>query len=427
MSPIEIATGVSSSYATRWHRVFHWFMRVAVATYVLALPLNLTSNPQTVESSARSEQVPITYFGLHIHDPIKTPWPDVQFGTLRLWDTSTRWRELEPSPGHYDFTRLDALVDIAERRGVQPILGLGLPPTWASQRPNEGPKWRPGSAAPPSDMQQWRDYVHTVVSRYKGRIAAYEVWNEANNPDFFTGDRRTLLELTKEASAIIRRDDSQALIISPNFTGKNTALRWLDDFLQDGGADYVDVIGYHFYVFPEPPEAILPLAKKVHEVMNRHHVDKPIWNTEISWLQKNTVPTGQDAAYVFRSFIVGWAAGIDRFYWYAWDEHSNISIELTDKSNRVDTSAVSGWKRATEWLLGQFVGKCEADANGTWACHVNGSAGDSYIVWNPSGPAQYTVDSQSRWTVTPLMGNPNGVSGNSVTVGFDPVKITHAP
>src|SRR5450432_137777 len=166
MSPNEIVVKLENASLGRVRRLcdrYGYSAKVLCAVCIQVIFLVSISHAQNAESTARTEQVPITYFGLHIHDPLKTSWPDVQFGTLRLWDTNTRWRELEPSPGHFDFSRLDALVDVAQRHGVQPILGLGLPPTWASQRPGEAPKWRPGSAAPPSDMQQWREYVRAVV------------------------------------------------------------------------------------------------------------------------------------------------------------------------------------------------------------------------------------------------------------------------
>jgi hypothetical protein len=125
--------------------------------------------------------------------------------------------------------------------------------------------------------------------------------------------------------------------------------------------------------------------------------------------------------------VLGWASGIDRFYWYAWDEHSNISIQFTEKDNRTERPEVNGWKRATEWLLGQYSGKCEIVSGGTWACHVAGSAGDSHIAWNPSGPGQYSPSGGgSKWMVTSITGKKSTVSGNSINVGPDPVRITRA-
>jgi len=46
------------------------------------------------------EAVPNTFFGMNPHLDVvrKAGWPVVPFGSLRLWDTNTRWFDLIPSP-----------------------------------------------------------------------------------------------------------------------------------------------------------------------------------------------------------------------------------------------------------------------------------------------------------------------------------------
>ena len=52
--------------------------------------------------------------------------------------------------------------------------------------------------------------------------------------------------------------DPQAVVVSPPATGF-PGIKWLPEFLSKGGR-YVDVIGYHFYLTPRPPEATLQLV-----------------------------------------------------------------------------------------------------------------------------------------------------------------------
>ena len=51
---------------------------------------------------ARSQTVvPPQYFGMHY---VKgQPWPTIPFGSLRLWDTDTRWQQMNPVSGVYRF------------------------------------------------------------------------------------------------------------------------------------------------------------------------------------------------------------------------------------------------------------------------------------------------------------------------------------
>ncbi len=71
---------------------------------------------------------------------------------------------------------------------------------------------------------------------------------------FWSGSTDELLTLTKEASAIIKGIDPTAIIVSPAATNNASGPSWVNEFLSKGGGQYVDVIGYHFYVNAQPPE-----------------------------------------------------------------------------------------------------------------------------------------------------------------------------
>ena len=111
-------------------------------------------------------------------------------------------------------------------------------------------------------MDDWRVYVRTVSQRYKGRIQAYEIWNEPNLKEFWTGSVEQMVTLTRVASAVIRGVDPQAIVVSPSPTSEG-GLKWLAQFLSKRGGQDVDVVGYHFYVTSKPPEAIVRLVHQV--------------------------------------------------------------------------------------------------------------------------------------------------------------------
>ena len=60
------------------------------------------------------------YFGMHIHNLVLdleqsnttvTPWPEKKIiSSIRLWDTRTRWAEIEPRPNEWHFDRMDNIV-----------------------------------------------------------------------------------------------------------------------------------------------------------------------------------------------------------------------------------------------------------------------------------------------------------------------------
>ncbi len=125
-----------------------------------------------------------------------------------------------------------------------------------------------------------------------------------------------MLELCREAYQILKEVDPTITVVSPSATGdwgSSPGVRWLDDFLSQGGGDYADVIGYHFYVMPGPPENIVPLIQKVKAVMAKYgQNDKPLWNTECGWLGDEAFSSEDKAAgYVARSYVLNWADGVD--------------------------------------------------------------------------------------------------------------------
>jgi len=129
----------------------------------LAFFLSLT--PVRADTSEKNaDPLPLTYFGLHIHrSDSGTSWPNVPFGSWRLWDSYVGWAQLEPSRGTWDFSRLDKYVAMARLTKVDILLPLAMTPQWASARPYEASPYRPGNAAEPANMDDWVRYVTTVT------------------------------------------------------------------------------------------------------------------------------------------------------------------------------------------------------------------------------------------------------------------------
>lgn len=355
----------------------------------------------------RPQPVAITYFGLHMHEAGNTTtWPEVPFGAWRLWDAYVSWSQLEPARERWDFQRLDRYLALAQKNDVELLLPLGLSPSWASARPAEKSAYGPGNAAEPRHIEDWRRYVETVALRYRGRIRGYEIWNEPNLPNFFSGSAEDVLRLAREAYRIIKRIDPNAIVVSPSVTGGQGGIPWLERYFLLGGAQYADVIGYHLYVSPQPPEAALPVIRAVQQLMAKHGVDKPLWNTEAGWVMANReaiadptmvgfdstikpLPEELAAAYVARSLILVWAAGVQRYYWYAWD---NQAMGLIEPRSKAGKPAAQAYAQTAAWLTGRILQDCRSTADGIWTCTFSYKEGTrSRVLWRPAGPLRIPV------------------------------------
>jgi hypothetical protein len=426
-------------------------MRIAlklVAVVLLGLSAGLpgsVSSPQTLTPPAAT--IPASYFGMHMHGAVMprgytgkpSPWPDLPFASWRLWDAYVTWANLEPHKGEWHFEVLDRYVQLAQQHRVDILLPLGMSPRWAAARLGGKSPYGPDiTAAPPKDLADWRDYIRKVATRYKGKIRHYEIWNEPNG-SFFDGSIDEMITLTREARAVLKEIDPDNIVVSPSAVAAS-GIPWLKEFLSRGGGKYVDVIGYHFYTndfAPHDPEAMIPIIQQIRRYMADNGLSRmPLWNTETGWYIAGCTPPGmipsqahptgsisqEDAAnYVARAYILSWAAGVARFYWYAWD---NLTFGLIDCDGRTLKPAARAYSETRQWLVGSRIVSCRSDSNGVWVCSLMHNGAPQLLVWTRNGTATYLLprDLRPRFVIS-LNGKRTRVNGLTIHVGPMPQLV----
>jgi hypothetical protein len=373
----------------------------------------------------RDVPIPDSYFSLNIlfHPLNKVPWPAVPFYGWRVWHAL--WADLEPQKGVWQFDLLDKYVDWAQQHHTEMLMLLAYSPRWASNNPANDADWYPGASGPLADMNDWKTFVRTVATRYQGRIHVYEIWNEPNRKKAWIGDVQTMADMTRAASEILKEVDSSNIVVSPAPTGPQS-IGFFKDFLSKGGGKYVDVIGYHFYLAPnDPPEAMVPLIQQVKAAMQQFGVaDKSLWDTEAGWLGDDFFSDDQQSAYVARAFILNWAAGVDRFYWYAWESHHGSQIELTRKDNATLTAAGTAFVAIQQWMTGSVMKRCQTSDNQSWVCQLDKGGRTEYLVWNAAGSSSFHFPKEWRITqMTQLSGSRSEIQGDTVSIGIQPVLL----
>jgi len=385
--------------------------KLALASLLCVLLPGRCSQTAPMHLPVRAEAVPASYFGMHIHRAdTTTPWPPLQFASLRLWDTGTTWSDIEPRRGEWRFDTLDRLVALADEHRVNVILTFGRTPLWAIAAGATAANDPYRQSSPPAHMADWQEFVTEVATRYKGRIAGYEIWNEPNLREYYDGSPETLVEMTRIASQAIHRVDPGARVLSPSAT-TTAGLPWLEAFLSAGGGSYVDVIAYHLYVIPDPPERMVALVLAIRELMSRHGVARPLWDTETGWAKPKTFSSdAEQSAYVARALLLAWAAGVDRFYWYAWDNRNWVTLNLSTGDDYRPTLAAASYETTQRWMSGKRIGPCDQSQDGVWSCKVTDGERQSVIFWNPDRETSFrpninfgggklrlsTLDGQSR-------------------------------
>lgn len=192
------------------------------------------------------------------------------------------WAKTEQKKGKYDFAWLDEHVDGLIAEGVHPWMCLCYGnPIYSRHGHDLNAKLFPDGPI----MDAWLRYVKAAVSRYKGKVTMWEVWNEPDgrkNLDSYP----LYANLFVRTAKAIREVDPKAKIAafgscSPDRKYIRQALDLID---KAGGIPYMDYITYHAY-WPLP-ESIVPYVKELREDVDRY-------STAVGLLQGETGCPGQ--------------------------------------------------------------------------------------------------------------------------------------
>lgn len=412
----------------------------AVVAVVASLTCVLTVGVGASSAATVPLRPPISseLFGMHVYDPASN-WPEVPFSSIRLHDTGTSWREMQPARGVWNFATLDARVDRALSGRREVLMVLGQTPQWAAVRPDEPSYNGPGAASEPADMTAWTSYVRSLGLRYKGRIRKWELWNEPNVRGFFTGSSETMVEMAREAYRILKRIDPKNVVLAPGIAVRtlNSPL-WLDRYLAAGGGRYSDVIAVHLYVMSrQRPESILHSVSRIRLIMAKHRLQRPIWNTESGYgrtaetVEASELYTGQMAmAYVARTYILSAHAQVARSYWYAWDDHGFSGLYLTSPDRRTPSDAGRAYGVTYNWLVRARLLRCSRTAvgprAGTYTCLLSRGKDRMQISWHPTKSYLAAVPAGFR-TVSRLDGSKRATTaGRLIRVSPVPIMVSTA-
>lgn len=389
-----------------------------------------------------TENIPHQFFGMHIHWNDQNHRPSFPaIGSLRLWDTRTNWSNLEPAKGHWDFEKLDRLVEYAKANNADILYTFGSTPSWASARPNENGPYGPGTGAPPRDLGDWDNYVRKVAGRYKGKINYYELLNEpvfiehegrcSKGMHFWCGSADDMVELARRTNQVLKEIDPDIKLVAPGFAGATAGREEL--FLAHGGAKYVDIIAHHFYA--KNPRQMLERIDMVRKVMKNSGAEHyELWNTESGYTLGESYARQQIAgvpnlssekmsAYVAQSLILAASAGVRRTFWYAWDS------DITGMSKNFGTQPVEGGRAYSEimrWIVDNSIRKCDPDIRGIWICEIAKGNATSWIVWNENDVASFEIPASWDIDTVHFISGEHKVSysGQVLSVGGEPVLLS---
>jgi polysaccharide biosynthesis protein PslG len=249
-----------------------------------------------------------------------------------------RWMDLHDRSGAIYWGELDHIVDDVHNAGMNILLSIVAAPSWAT------PDGRNGLPAR-EHFGDFNYFVGQMAARYRGKVQAYEIWNEENlavenggrvaNADLY-------MDMLVGAYDAIKASDAMAIVVSgpPSSTETNRSDIAISDttFYRQMFADprfrtHADAIGVHPGGQSNPPDAMWPdnpgpgpgwvtsrefYFRRVEDVraamLDYGLGDRQVWITEFGWATRNNTPGygygnnisyAEQAKWIVRAFQKG--------------------------------------------------------------------------------------------------------------------------
>jgi Tol biopolymer transport system component len=244
---------------------------------------------------------------------------DMGFGWAKEY---TNWETVEPQPGQYRWDDPDNIVAALGGYNLHILMRVHGTPAWA----------RPAGtflSYPPDDMANFGHFMEALATRYKGKVAAYEIWNEPNLDyewGYLKPDPTRYVAMLKAGYQAVKKVDPQALVISAGLatTGEGSAtamgdLAFLKGMYDAGARGSFDALGSHPYAYGHDPDTVDPWGLSLSRVVQQREVmvangdaATPVWITEAGWVLRtnwnlvehasSAVDEAQQAQYLARAY-----------------------------------------------------------------------------------------------------------------------------
>ncbi len=273
------------------------------------------------------------------------------------------WKAVQPTPSAWETGPLNSQIDYARANGQQIMAILYVVPSWLTS----------DGDIPPYTTTEWSAYVRRLSAEFRGRIAAYEIWNEPDqknisfgtNPDGTPTDGigwgrnieepPLFIDFVRAAAIEIRAQAPGTPVVAPAFMSRNNAdgadnrkRRILQQaeaaFYPDGqGTSFIDVVSVHNNAGDTETASTMGyrlnyenLAYVWNHAPSMRH--RPIWVTEYGWRSNAVGETGQrqrtcEVTKAYTGYLYPSTTDLDD-----WDVRRAFIYTLWDPTNRISNT-----------------------------------------------------------------------------------------
>ncbi len=438
------------------------------------LPIAAAVNPAIKDAGPiTTARVSNSLFGITAQDyrintgPLDTL--DGASGAARNWDTfypGAYRTKINTASGTYRWTALDTFVAKAQRTGKAVYVNIGGTPTWAAPASAQGsdPSGYEGngSTSPPADLvldynntgypysPSFTTWCRDLATRYKGQHIHYEIWNEPNLTQYWSGSMAQLAALARLGYDTIHGADPTAMVTTPSFTTTDgSSNRYLGAYLAAGGATAADEATLHTYIAQNEdyahPETLATEIDAYRAQYTTYRMGAlPFTSTEGNpWSTgdptKATNDPGVQADDVVKYYFILATHGITTAIWYAadggrvnrtdtyyhWGRLLNAPTAQDAPPTALNPAGIA-WFRVRRLMVGADV-TCSVDSNKTYHCTVTRSDTGYHglVVWNSFGAQPVAVPAYATQSVVVATGVVTPIAPGTATIsaGTTPVLL----
>lgn len=339
------------------------------------------------------------------------------------------WQTIQPKEGYWNWALPDRLVQNARQNGIRLTGGFAYFAPWASA---DGGTRR----FPIKNIQYWRDYVSSLVTRYHEDIKHWEVWNEFNGSFSENGTPKMYAELVREAYVSAKKIDPSVNI---GMSVANFDVGFLDTVIKEGAAGHFDYICVHPYeklagLTSDGELDFLNMGVTLRKMLARNGqpANIPLWITEIG-VQAPVRPEPRaenlQAALIVKAYVLSIASGFERVFWFeargpTYGKDTDHGLIRADMSPR---PAYHALKTMTEILGSEPRSLGWLNLDGGYGFVFETENGPVLVAWSPVNSVIPIAFSSNVRLIQPDSTRSELTSGQTLQLTNTPLFITGLP
>jgi len=240
------------------------------------------------------------------------------------------WNQIERQKDNFDFSFFDDFVNNAKANEKKILAGLAYSTPWINNGKNIDYISR-------DDFKYFINYVEVTVKRYKGKVDAWEIWNEPNWL-FWKGTDKEFFELSRLTANKIREIDPDAYIVGGSF--QRLPHNFIINMNKAGALENLNALSFHPY--DVNPKASTRLLDDFFKLASKINFKGDIWISEMGYPTSGWYPSMVSLknlpSYVIKTIAPAAARGTRVFIWYDFKD----SYKLGEYPNTFDSERYFG-------------------------------------------------------------------------------------